>query len=307
MTSILRSRCGWFTLIELLVVVAVIAVLAGMLLPALQQARNQAIRTSCMNNTRQMILAFHLYVDGNDGRLPVGKNTGHIGSAHARDMQIDTEKTAIADLYRLMGMDVPTGKTQGWAVQRNPPRVAVCPGRPVSNYMNNTDAAGWCFLQYYQSYGFAATTSMNFPLALDRYVAGYRKYGGTSSAPAVFYDRSVNKSATNWCSDVNEMGHAKSRQGTTRATAEGGNVAMATGNVKWFPFHATTVLDQPDTYILRSSSSSALNLPSNTLYITTKEEGGNFLTGSNGAYIMQRDNAGTIEHNKTFTGLRSVF
>ena len=70
------SRPPGFTLIELLVVIAIIALLAAMLLPALAAAKQKAQAIGCMNNQRQLSLAWHMYADDNHDNLVYSSDNG---------------------------------------------------------------------------------------------------------------------------------------------------------------------------------------------------------------------------------------
>src|SRR5258708_15998325 len=80
-----QNRASGFTLIELLVVIAIIAILAAMLLPALTRVKCKAQGISCLNNHRQLCLAWRLYTDDHRGLLPFASDlpsdTNNVGRA----------------------------------------------------------------------------------------------------------------------------------------------------------------------------------------------------------------------------------
>lgn len=95
--SLRAYRARGFTLIELLVVIAIIAILVALLLPAVQQAREAARRTSCKNNLKQLALALHNYQSTHNVFPPGGLGYPYVWSAHAQLLPY-VEQAGLKDL-----------------------------------------------------------------------------------------------------------------------------------------------------------------------------------------------------------------
>ena len=215
-----RSRAGQhtraFTLVELLVVIAIVGILAGLLLPALSNAKAKAKRTACQGNLRQLQLAVQLYADDFENELPPRSYQGgavwvDLAQPYFGDRKLlrcPVDRAEIDQSYLLNGF--------------------------IDFFLVNSFKGNWdAFFGAYKSGGFPGMQLSQITKPSETITVGERRADSKETDDAY-----MDMWPPEFGSDhLVEVAHAKHRAGRSEASG-GSNYAFADGGVRFLKYGA---------------------------------------------------------------------
>ncbi len=242
-----RARRGRFTLIELLVVIAIIAILASMLLPAMQGAKERARRAGCVGNLKQLCAATLLYEEDYHSALLVDANTKYAW--------LNGNYTVQALYTDYVGGGLNGQSSVSNALRYNPNPVFVCPSVKRNSFRPS-------------AYGLYSGCASDYRLTYDQLHRFFKKAADGLSyvygdKVAIWGDRCLK--ANSAVAITGGLEHTNHRG--SGGYPAGGNVGHADGSVAWYRFTTGGAADG----VFRGNGliNADITVPSSTIFPVT--------------------------------------